>query len=142
MLSAAGTASVLSIRLLIMTPLDSSIVALNTAKPSADVWPDNSGGALCITNFDKVMVSHCLFTCNRAGGPVMEGPGGGALYLAFADIELIGNTFSLNRAPDGGAVAIHESNPIFIENVFTDNQAVSGGAVSVGGYFFSCFQQR
>ncbi len=99
-------------------------------KAVADVWHLNAGGAMCIIHFDKVRVSHCLFINNSAGG--LEVPSGGAIHLAWSDIQLNDNLFTENQAISGGAIQMHESDPIFINNTISHNIAREGGGVSIG----------
>ena len=99
-------------------------------KAVADVWHLNAGGAMCIIHFDKVRASHCLFTNNSAGGS--EVPSGGAIHLAWSDIQLNDNLFRENQAISGGAIQMHESDPIFINNTISHNTAREGGGVSIG----------
>ena len=98
-------------------------------KAVAPYWHDNAGGALCIIHFDKVRISQCLLTDNSAGGS--EVPSGGAVHLAWSDIQLNNNRFVHNIADAGGAIQMHESNPVFIRNVFKYNSAREGGSISL-----------
>jgi hypothetical protein len=94
--------------------------------------PDNSGGAIFISNFNKVLISNCLITNNSAGGS--DSPSGGGISLHFADITLIENVSSHNRAWDGGGIKIWESDPVFIGNLIESNQAdEGGGGIWIGG---------
>jgi len=94
--------------------------------------PDNSGGAIFISNFNKVKISNCLITHNSAGG--LNSPSGGGLVLAFANIILEENEISFNRAWDGGGIQIWESDPVFRNNRIISNHAdTGGGGVWIGG---------
>ncbi|MBT8387335.1 MAG: hypothetical protein KJO12_07970, partial [Ignavibacteria bacterium] len=94
--------------------------------------PDNSGGAIFITNFNKVLISNSLITNNSAGGS--NSPTGGGLSLHFANINLIENVISHNLAWDGGGIQIWEADPVFIGNLIDSNQAdEGGGGVWIGG---------
>jgi hypothetical protein len=94
--------------------------------------PDNSGGAIFISNFNKVLISNSLISYNSAGGS--DSPSGGGLSLHFANITLEENEISHNRAWDGGGIKIWESDPVFIGNLIDSNQAdVGGGGVWIGG---------
>lgn len=112
---------------------------LQYGKAVGAVWHLNAGGAICIINFDKVRISHCLFTNNSAGGLASEVPAGGAIHLAWSDIIIEGSTFSNNRALVGGGMQCHESNPILTSNTFANNHANEGGAISMGGTSSSVF---
>jgi hypothetical protein len=94
--------------------------------------PDNAGGAIIISNFNKVLISNSLITHNSAGGT--DSPSGGGLGLHFASITLVENVISHNRAWDGGGIKIWESNPVFIGNLIDSNQAEEGGGgIWIGG---------
>ena len=104
---------------------------LQYGKAVASSWHDNSGGAICIVNFDKLRISHCLLTNNSAGGP--EIPAGGAINMAWSDVKLNHNQLTNNQAITGGAIHMHESDPIFHNNIITNNMAKEGGGISVRG---------
>jgi hypothetical protein len=104
------------------------------AKAVGPVWHLNAGGAITVINFDKVRVSNSLFCNNSAGGDSTEVPSGGAIHLAWSDIQIIENTFLHNRAVTGGAVQIHESSPYFKNNIFIRNYAREGGAITCSGF--------
>ncbi len=94
--------------------------------------PDNAGGAIFISAFNKVLISNCLIEYNSAGGS--DSPSGGGLGLHFASITLVENEISHNRAWDGGGIKIWESDPVFIGNLIDSNQAdEGGGGVWIGG---------
>lgn len=95
-------------------------------------WWLNAGGAICIVNFSKVIISNCLITNNIAGGPETEVPSGGGVHLAWADVIISNNTISYNKANAGGAIQIHDSYPIFSNNIFFGNMAHEGGGISTG----------
>jgi len=107
---------------------------LQYGKAVGTVWFINAGGALCVTQYDKVVVSHCLLMNNSAGGPDSTVPSGGAIHTAWSDIVLLENTFSYNSAVgDGGAIQAHESDLTLVGNTFSHNTAKAGGAVAFGG---------
>jgi hypothetical protein len=107
---------------------------LQYGKAVAPVWWLNAGGAICIVNYDKVIISNCLITHNLAGGFESEVPSGGGIHLAWADVIISNNTISYNRAVAGGAIQIHDSHPIFMNNQFIGNSAQEGGGISAGGF--------
>ena len=41
---------------------------LEYGKAIGDAWPLNSGGAMCVLNFGKISIDHCLFRYNLGGG--------------------------------------------------------------------------
>jgi hypothetical protein len=112
-----------------------SYCRLQYGKASGNVWFLNAGGALCVIEFSKVVVSNCLFIHNSAGGPEEELPAGGAVHLAWSDIRLVNNTFVRNRAVEGGAIQMHDSDPLFRNNLISNNCSVNngGGIAGAGG---------
>jgi len=96
-------------------------------------WWLNAGGAICVVNFNKVIISNCLITNNSAGGSEAEIPSGGGIHLAWADVVISNNIISYNTAIAGGAIQIHDSHPVFYNNIFIGNRAQEGGAISTGG---------
>jgi len=119
------------------TPLDndtSKIIycTMQYGKAVGSSPPDNAGGAIFISNFNKVSISNCLISNNSAGGS--DSPSGGGLGLHFASITLVENEISHNRAWDGGGIKIWESDPVLIGNLINLNQAEEGGGgVWIGG---------
>jgi len=94
--------------------------------------PNNSGGAIFISNFNKVLISNCLITNSSAGGS--DSPSGGGISLHFASITLENNVIGGNCAWDGGGIKIWESDPVFINNSIISNSAdEGGGGVWIGG---------
>jgi len=94
--------------------------------------PDKSGGAIFISNFNKVIISNCVISNCSAGGS--DSPSGGGICLNFADIILEKNEISHNHAWDGGGIQIWESNPVFKHNRIVFNTAdVGGGGIWIGG---------
>lgn len=94
--------------------------------------PDNSGGAIFISNFNKVIISNSLISYNSAGGT--DSPTGGGLSLRFANIRLLDNEISYNHAWDGGGIQIWESYVVFSDNIIKQNYAIEGGGgIWVGG---------
>ncbi len=107
---------------------------LQFGKAVAPVWWLNAGGAICVVNNDKVIISNCLITNNSCGGPENEAPAGGGIHLAWSDAIITNNTISYNKAKAGGAIQIHDSHPIFSGNTFLGNSAQEGGGISTGGF--------
>ena len=94
--------------------------------------PDNSGGAIFVQNFSKIIISNSLITHNSAGGT--DSPSGGGVSLHFANINLRDNIISDNYAWDGGGIKIWECNPVFNNNSFMNNSAgQAGGGIWIGG---------
>ena len=124
------------------TDNDSSLIIycrLEYGKAVGNVWYINTGGAICVINFDKIRISNCLLSHNIAGG-LMEAPSGGAIHLAWSDIKLTNNTFSYNFAKNGGgAIQFHESNPFFANNTFKNNSAFNGGAILIDAVSYPTF---
>ncbi len=94
--------------------------------------PDNSGGAIFISSYNKVLISNSLITNNSAGGS--DSPSGGGISLHFANITLVENVISHNLAWDGGGIKIWEADPVFVGNLIDSNKAdEGGGGVWIGG---------
>lgn len=114
------------------------------------------GGAICIRNFNKIRISHCLFENNYAfyrGGAVyaekadilvthshFEGNYagndslvygyGGALKFVTAEPDIAFCTFTNNASTGiGGAVSFEFSNPRMLNCIFTQNASALGGAI-------------
>ncbi|MGB5895946.1 MAG: right-handed parallel beta-helix repeat-containing protein [Ignavibacteriaceae bacterium] len=119
------------------TPLDndtSKIIycKLQYGKAVGSSPPENSGGAVVILNFNKVLISNCLISNNSAGG--LNSPAGGGIYMAFASIILEENEISNNSAWDGGGILIYECDPVFVGNLIDSNHAdEGGGGIWIGG---------
>jgi len=113
---------------------------LKYGKAFGPVWHLNAGGAICIIQFDKVLISNCLITNNRAVSPTEHVPIGGGLYLFKSDVMVKDNTFSNNHANTGGAVFFDDSNPVFLNNTFINNSAIYGGGISTGGESYPTFK--
>ena len=97
-------------------------------------WTYNAGGALYVSQFDKVTVSHCLFEHNKACAYDDVVSSGGAVHFEYSDIYFTKNTFTNNKAYRGGAVFFHAANPVFKENQFINNQCGwEGGGLCGGG---------
>ena len=97
-------------------------------------WSQNAGGALYVSQFDKVAISHCRFEQNKACTYDDVVSTGGAVHFEYSDIQFAENTFAGNKAFRGGAVYFHASDPVFKDNQFTDNQCDwEGGGLSGGG---------
>jgi predicted outer membrane repeat protein len=94
--------------------------------------PNNSGGAIFISNFNKVLISNSRIIHNSAGG--LNSPSGGGLFLHNANGILEKNVISNNSAWDGGGIQIWESNILFRDNIISKNIATAGGGgVWIGG---------
>ena len=112
---------------------------LQYGKAVGNVWHINAGGAVCVIDFDKLLISNCLITHNSCGGLETEVPSGGAIHLHKSDIRLVENTISYNRALDGGAIHAHDSDPVYIRNIISHNQARQAGGISVAGSALTTF---
>jgi hypothetical protein len=85
---------------------------------------DRCGGAMFISQFDKVFVSNCLFDFNSQNGTeftpiVTAGP---AIYVYQASPVITHSTFTHNRGSKGCAVAcLYCPKAIVSHNIFTKN---------------------
>jgi len=100
--------------------------------------PDNSGGALGIMEFDKVIIDHCSFINNKAEDiNIYSKPIGGAIAMRNASPTISNCIFKNNSCYAGGAVGCYlGSSPEIENNVFTGNDAIGdqyaqgyGGAI-------------
>jgi hypothetical protein len=112
---------------------------LEYGKALGSVWYLNAGGAICIIQFDKVLIAHCLITNNCAISSTDHTPIGGGIYLFNSDVIIRDNIFSNNFTKLGGAVFFDNSNPEFRNNTFINNSSVEGGGVGVGGTSYPTF---
>lgn len=120
------------------TPLnnDSSKIVhccLEYSKAVGPVWHLNSGGAICILQFGKVLISNCMIRNNSAGSPTEHPSQGGGVYLFKSDVTIRDNTFINNRAHSGGAVHMDDSSPVFANNIIENNVAIYAAGVFLGG---------
>jgi hypothetical protein len=76
-------------------------------------FPDNCGGAICVLEFSKLVIDHCLFDRNEARDTVIN-PG------------------PTNPNSAGGAIALDSASPVIKNSRFTNNIAVAGGAIICG----------
>jgi hypothetical protein len=90
---------------------------------------DHSGGAICVSGFDKLTIENCLITNNIASG--IDWPAGGGIALWTSSPVLIGNTISNNSAYEGGGVEFYESNATVMNNIFINNLASAGGGLII-----------
>ncbi len=112
---------------------------LEYGKAFGSVWYLNAGGAICIIQFDKVLIAHCLITNNCALSSTEQLSIGGGIYLFNSDAIIRDNTFLNNFAHLGGAVFFDDSNLQFTNNTFLNNSAVEGGGVGMGGSSYPTF---
>ena len=126
------------------TPLDndtSKIIycTIQYGKAVSTSPPNKSGGAIFISNFNKLLISNSKISNNSAGGS--DSPSGGGLCLQSADIILVSNEISYNHAWDGGGIQIWDSDPVFINNkiIFNTSDA-GGGGIWIGGMSNSEFK--
>lgn len=117
------------------TSNDSSKISyckLEYGKAVGPVWFLNAGGAICILQFGKVLISDCLIRNCTAGSTTQEAPIGGGLYLFRSDVIVRNNTFVKNTAHSGGAIFFDESDAVFKDNVIKNNHAIYGGGIAIG----------
>jgi hypothetical protein len=98
------------------------------------VFPDNCGGAICVMEFSKLVIDHCLFDRNEARdtvinpGPTNPNSAGGAIALDSASPVIKNSRFTNNIAVAGGAIVCGMGcNALIENNEFFDNTAVSYG---------------
>ncbi len=104
--------------------------------------PDNSGGAIAVLNFDKIVIDHCLFDQNRAlDNTIDPNPSGGAIALDGSDLVIKNSTFQNNSSLSGAAILCYNpSTPVIENNLFKDNTAPDAGYWGTGyGGAISCY---
>jgi hypothetical protein len=87
--------------------------------------PTNSGGAIYIKDFSKLLISHCTIHNNRTEG---AGGSGGAIYCSNANPTIKYTIINDNSSSEyGGGIYCTNSNPIITNNTIINNIANSGG---------------
>jgi hypothetical protein len=80
---------------------------------------DRSGGAILISEFDKVVVSHCHFESNMNYGEMYE-TGGAGVFIHKASPTVTQNTFRGNTGPSDFAIkCVDASTAVISRNVIT-----------------------
>jgi hypothetical protein len=109
---------------------------LQYGKAVGPSWPDYDGGAICVFEFSKLLISHCLIDRNMAWGGE-EGCFGGAISIGDNSNIILSNcTISRNSATHGGGIMIGGSNSSLsiINCIIKDNYANdSGGGICCWG---------
>jgi len=84
---------------------------------------DRCGGAMLISYFDKVLVTHCLFDSNKQSGEGWDPPeADGGIYIYRASAKITKSTFSNNVGSKSSAVGcIYSPNSIISNNIFMNN---------------------
>ena len=106
---------------------------LEYGKAVAPVWHLYAGGAICILQFGKVLISDCLIQNNFSACTSEEHSIAGGIYLFKSNIIVKNTTFINNHSYAGGAIYFDESNPVFKNNLLENNFAFDGGGVAMGG---------
>jgi hypothetical protein len=135
--------------------------ALSYGKANSGNDTDRCGGAICIVNDNKVLISNCLICFNMNQGnlsthfggaialfscsPIIEnniicynsavGNHAGAIGICYGSSPVIrNNVIYENHAAGGGALVFWISNPVLINNTIVYNHAdLPGSQVSHGG---------
>jgi len=79
-------------------------------------WQDYSGGAIRVFEFDKLIISHCLFENNMAWGGPDGGLGGGIRIDNCSNFVLFNCTFRKNTAQIGGGIMVWGNSNLSIIN--------------------------
>ncbi len=89
---------------------------------------DRSGGAMLISHFDKVLVSHCLFDSNKQSGEGWHPPeADGGIFVFYASTTITNSTFSNNSSSKSSAIGcVYCPNVIISNNVFHNNTGKYG----------------
>jgi hypothetical protein len=97
---------------------------LRNGKANTGTGFDRCGGAILIADFDKVLVSNCLFDSNVQSGAEMSPviTAGPAIWVYRASPVITHSTFTHNRGSKGGAIICNTSpRAIVSHNIFTEN---------------------
>lgn len=93
---------------------------------------DNCGGAILIKNFDKVLVSNCLFDSNMNDGAGVP-EAGPAIYIYEASATIMSSTFINNQGDLGSAIAcVYSPESIIRNNVLSNNHGQGGPIIPYG----------
>jgi hypothetical protein len=105
---------------------------LQYGKATTGNYYDQSGGALYVQSFKKLLISNCLINFNMNGGNP-DYTGGGAICFWAASPVLTNSTISNNNGTTGGGIICWtNANPIISNNIFANNNAWDGGGVYIG----------
>jgi Right handed beta helix region/Secretion system C-terminal sorting domain len=105
---------------------------LQYGKANSGSYYDQSGGALFVMNFSKLLISHCLINSNLNNGDP-DYTGGGAICIWNASPVLTNCTISNNDGNTGGAIICwSNANPVISNNIFAYNSALDGAAIYIG----------
>jgi parallel beta-helix repeat protein/putative cofactor-binding repeat protein/predicted outer membrane repeat protein len=97
---------------------------------------ENSGGAIFIKNYSKVLISNSIIKNNRALFINCTGGKGAGIYCENSHIRIVNNTFRDNYVyfGDGGGIYCDYSNPVITGNTIENNTAFL--TASAGGGIF------
>jgi len=101
-------------------------------------WPEKSGGAIYIDSFDKLVISNCLITNNKAGDS------GGGISASKSNLRIDNCSFTENKAIStigrGGAISC-DANTTYTGFPFqvkiTNCNFIENAATSRGGVFIN-----
>jgi hypothetical protein len=98
---------------------------------------DRSGGAMLIREFNKVLVSHCLFDSNSQSGEGWDPPeADGGIFIYKSAPTVMNSTFTNNVSSKSSAIGcVEHSTAVIVNNVFRNNRG-RYGAVAV------CYDSR
>jgi len=105
---------------------------LQHGKATTGNYYDQSGGAVLVMNFNKLLISNCLINLNvNNGNP--DYTGGGAICLWTASPIITNSTISDNNGTTGGAIICWtNANPSISNNIIARNIAWDGGGIYIG----------
>ena len=107
---------------------------LRNGKGNTGTGFDRCGGAMLIAQFDKVLVSNCLFDSNMQtfeGWNDLLPQAGPAIYIYHASPTISQSTFTHHVGSLGSAIScLRCPHPIISRNVFTENLGMGGPVVA------------
>ncbi|MGA9116398.1 MAG: right-handed parallel beta-helix repeat-containing protein [Bacteroidota bacterium] len=97
---------------------------LQYSKALGTDWTKNAGGAVCIVDFDKVLIANCTFShCSATRS-------GGGVYLWRSELRIRDTAFRDNWAGNGGALGGLNSTLTLENCLFSRNRAgTNSGAI-------------
>jgi parallel beta-helix repeat protein len=108
--------------------------SLKNGKANTGSGLDRWGGAITIDEFDKVLVSNCLFESNMNSG-YMSSTGGAAICISRASPIVTKSTFSNNTGTSDGAImCAYVSSAVISNNIFSNNTSVWGTIICYDYY--------
>jgi hypothetical protein len=109
-----------------------SYCKLQYGKATTGSYYDQSGGAIMVMSFSKLIISNCLIHFNSNSGDP-DYTGGGAICFWNASPVLTNCSIIYNNGNTGGAIICwSNANPIVSNNIIAHNRSLDGAAFYIG----------